>query len=238
MSPARTQSTPGGGLAITPPPPSSKWVKSDPNLPQSVPGPKKIRHSAPPRGPAAPPPGDSAAISAAAGTATALAAPAAPVSPAFAQDDALFYESRVVDSLGLARARLVALRRAHLTEPADFTTRDGAIVYTGAGLDRLLALTLPPEKIASLVPAPASPPPVPQVPPGPPPRVPLIVVKLPPNPRLLVCRHPSVLPGGATVVVRVRHSANFMPGMEITCIESPPKTYQFTGRLPARRGRW
>lgn len=238
MSAAQLQHPPGGGLDLQAPLGPSKWVKSEPNLPQSVSAPKKIPRSAPRRAPAAPPPVDSPAISPPAQGAARPASPDAAVSPALAPDDALFYESRVADSLGLARDRIRELRVTRLTEAADYFSRDGAIVYTGAGLDRLLALTLPPEKTAAPVPVTASPLPAPAIPPGPPPRVPLIVVKLPPNPKLLVCRLPEAPLGCPTVVVRVPNSRHFMPGMEILCIESPPRTFQYTGRLPRSRGRW
>lgn len=145
--------------------------------------------------------------------------------------DLLYWEDRVADSLGIARDRVREIRERHLVSPQHFFTSHGAIVFTDAGLARLLE---------QLNPAPAAAAPTadaPQPPPGPAPRDILRVLRVPvTNKKLLLCARPDGKPG--EVPVRVRDNSNFRPGMDVPALLGAPNFWQHYGRLPRRLGRW
>jgi hypothetical protein len=63
----------------------------------------------------------------------------------------------------------------------------------------------------------------------------MVVRRVPPNIRLLLA---SKLDDRTERVVRVRDNRLFMPGMMLTAIDCGQNLFQFTGRLPRRKGRW
>lgn len=142
----------------------------------------------------------------------------------------LFWEARVADSLGVARKVIAGLRRAHLTPGEHFAKRQNSVVLTAAGLARLAELvkadgaaTFNGEK--------------PAMPPGPRPRGQMVTIKAPLNKRLLWC-HRKGDKARRQVLVRVTSNENFMPGMEFEAVDGGENLWQYTGRLPRRRGRW
>jgi len=145
----------------------------------------------------------------------------------------LFWESKVAESLGVARERIVALRVERLTEGKHFRIVRNAVVLTASGLE-IIASALRPE--ASPSPAIASPaPPALGIQDGPAPRVMMVVRRVPPNIRILLC---SLLNRPNERAVRVRDNRLFMPGMTFQVIDGGANGLQFTGRLPRRKGRW
>jgi hypothetical protein len=74
------------------------------------------------------------------------------------------------------------------------------------------------------------------------PLVELEVLRVPPNPRLIICRY-QILGEEARCMVWVGRNSNFVPGMKFWLLEpSDPSTqsepWSYTGPLPRRRGRW
>jgi hypothetical protein len=70
----------------------------------------------------------------------------------------------------------------------------------------------------------------------------LEVVKIPPNPRLVICRY-WVLGEERRCTVSVGRNCNFVPKMKFWIPEpgdptTRVKPWAYTGRLPKRRGRW
>ena len=162
--------------------------------------------------------------------------PPPPPAPATTPADSgseLFWESKVADSLGVARERIAALRAERLTEGPHFRIVRNAVVLTASGLETI-ASALRPDSLPS--PAVASPaPPALGVQDGPAPRVMMVVRRVPPNIRVLLCS-----PAGSQIerVVRVRDNRLFTPGMVLEAINGGTNGLQFTGRLPRRKGRW
>ena len=138
-----------------------------------------------------------------------------------------------VASRRVARERIAALRAEHLTEGAHFRNVRNAVVLTASGLEIIVAALAP-----RSAPAPADKSPQPQAaacPDGPPERVTMVVRRVPPNLRLLLA---SKLDDRTERVVRVRDNRLFMPGMSLTVIHCGSGLFQFTGRLPRRKGKW
>lgn len=144
-------------------------------------------------------------------------------------DEQRFWESRVAETLGVARKLVCAIRREHLTEGLHYRREKNSVVLTSAGLDRLKQhLGVHPDAPS----LPANP-----TPPGPPPRRQLVVVRVPQNLRLLWCRAKDDR-AQRQVLVRVKENTLFMPGMELEAVACGENFWQYTGRLPRRRGRW
>jgi hypothetical protein len=66
------------------------------------------------------------------------------------------------------------------------------------------------------------------------------VVRLPPNPRLVICR---CVVGGFRCKVWVGRNSNFVPGMRFKVHKSAVETssvtpWKYDGALPRRKGRW
>lgn len=178
---------------------------------------------------------------------------AEPPSCATSPDDGLFWETRVADSLGVARDRLRVLREEHMVENTHYIRRRNAVVLTETGMElitRLLDLS-PASPPRTTEPAPIdrpispekkspAPSPAPFAPPvGPAPRVNVRVTKVPPNRRLLFCTPSAIQEGtSAQFLVRVKTNENFMAGMTMDVISAGSGTYQYVGRLPRRKGRW
>ena len=164
------------------------------------------------------------------------APPAVPAAPPPAAPDVgceLFWEVKVAESMGVARERIAALRAEHLTEGPHFRSVRNAVVLTASGLELIVAALNP-----RSAPAPADKSPQTQAaacPDGPPERVAMVVRRVPPNIRLLLA---SKLDDRTERVVRVRDNRLFMPGMMLTAIDCGQNLFQFTGRLPRRKGRW
>jgi hypothetical protein len=144
--------------------------------------------------------------------------------------DLLYWEDRVADSLGIARDRVREIRERDLISPKHFFTSHGAIVFTDAGLARLLELVNP------TPPASPSSSETMQPPAGPAPRAELRVVRVPINSKLLICAKPDGQAG--ETVVRVRANENFRPGMMVPVLLAAPNFWQHYGRLPRRKGHW
>jgi hypothetical protein len=141
----------------------------------------------------------------------------------------LFWESRVAESLGVARKLVVSIRKEHLAEGAHYRKEKNNVVLTPAGLERLKQrLAVHPD---------STPPPGEATLPGPPPRQQMIVARVPVNLRLLWCRAKGDKTERQTLV-RVKDNTNFMPGMEFQAVQAGENFWQYTGRLPRRKGRW
>jgi hypothetical protein len=74
------------------------------------------------------------------------------------------------------------------------------------------------------------------------PLVELEVLRIPPNPRLVICRY-WVFGEERRCMVRVGRNSNFVPRMTFRLPEPGDPTarlkpWAYTGRLPKRRGRW
>jgi hypothetical protein len=74
------------------------------------------------------------------------------------------------------------------------------------------------------------------------PLVELEVLRIPPNPRLVICRY-RILGEEKRCMVRVGRNSNFVPRMKFSLEEpSDPvaraKPWEYSGPLPRRRGRW
>lgn len=144
-----------------------------------------------------------------------------------AAEDGLFWESKVAKTLGLARDRIRELREQHLEEGADWRTRGNAVVLTARGLEKITALAQG-ETPAAPAPVKAGPPEVAR----------LVVARLCGNHRLLHARRRDAGPEAVALLVRVKTNEHFMAGMEFDAIACGDGTFQFTGRLPRRKGRW
>jgi hypothetical protein len=151
-----------------------------------------------------------------------------------------YHEDRLAPWLGMARKRLSTIRRRALTEGVHWTVHNWTVVYTPEGLTlirrllRDMGVRLPGE----ITPPIEEPPP----PVGPPEKVEVKVVRLYQNTRMLQA---MTMPAAAAeqkpalIMVRVRDNANFMPGMTFTAVHDVrSEHWQFTGRLPRRRGKW
>jgi hypothetical protein len=151
-----------------------------------------------------------------------------------------YHEDRLAPWLGIARLRLSTIRRRALTEGVHWTVHNWTVVYTPEGLTlvrrllRDMGVRLPSE-----ITPPTEEPPAPV---GPPEKVKVKVVRLYQNSRILQA---MTLPADAAaqkpelVMVRVPDTAHFMPGMTFTAVHDVrTEHWQFTGRLPRRRGKW
>lgn len=147
----------------------------------------------------------------------------------------LFWESRVAESLGVARKIVAKLRAKKLTPVEHYRKEKNNVVLTPAGLARLKELLAKQASGATLPTDPATA--TETTPKGPPPRQKMIVVKAPLNPRLLWCRAADDKKS-RQVLVRVTANTNFMPGMEFEAVACGENFWQYTGRLPRRKGRW
>lgn len=152
-----------------------------------------------------------------------------------ANTEQLFWESRVAESLGVARKIVAKLRAKELTAGEHYRKDKNNWVLTPAGLARLKELLAAQAGTATAKGDPATATETP--PPGPPPRKQMIVFRLPMNAKLMWC-HAKGDAARRQVLVRVHDNRNFMPGMEFEAISSGENAWQYTGRLPRRRGRW
>lgn len=142
------------------------------------------------------------------------------------ENSSLFWEGRVASTLGVSRTTLRGLRGQHLTEGEHFTKEAGSVVLTTAGLELIT-------KLVGSSAATDTPP----TPPGPPERVKLIVMRVVRNPHLLVCIDPGDVKQ-KQYLVRVRTNENFMPRMELEAVSAGAGLWQYTGRLPRKKGHW
>lgn len=152
---------------------------------------------------------------------------------------ACYWESRVAAWLGVARKRVVSMRRRALKEGVDWIVHEQDIVYTVQGIQTLrdllrsVGVATAPDKPAEAAESAADETPAPV---GPPKRAKATVVRIYPNRRLM-----QVLPEGekAPVLCRVRDNQNFMPRMTLDVVHDPRSVmWQHVGRLPRRRGKW
>jgi hypothetical protein len=65
----------------------------------------------------------------------------------------------------------------------------------------------------------------------------MVVVRVAVNHRLLWC-YVKDDAKRAQVLVRVRDNKDFMAGMELEAIDAGFNQWQYTGRMPRRKGRW
>lgn len=141
-----------------------------------------------------------------------------------------YWETRTADALGVPRVRIRALRQKHLKASEDFTRRGNSIVLTVAGVEKMTKLVK--AESAAIKAERAK-----DMPSGPPERLKLVVQRIPANPRLLLCLKPDDKTQ-RQYLVRVRTNENFTPKMELEAVNGGQNLWQFTGRLPRRKGRW
>lgn len=146
-----------------------------------------------------------------------------------------FWPARVAESLGITVKRLAVFRKKNLVTPEHFVMEGNAPLLTAAGVARvkelLAAEATPPP--AAIEPATAKE----TIPAGPPRRAKMVVQRVPPNKRLLLCARTDD-PKKAQVLVRISTNENFMPGMTFEAVEGWNNLWQYTGRLPRRKGRY
>lgn len=147
-----------------------------------------------------------------------------------------FWEVNVARELGVARPVVSKLRRRHLLEGEHWSMRGNAVVLTASGLARIKDLLLARGLTAAARPTPPESKETPKA--GPPERVKMRVARLCPNVRLLVCQSIADGPDAVARLVRVKENVNFMPGMVLEAVSAGANLWQFTGRMPRRKGRW
>ena len=69
------------------------------------------------------------------------------------------------------------------------------------------------------------------------PEVELEVIRVGPNPRILVCRY-KILAEELIVKLKVQTTAKFIRGMRIKMVEQEGEEWEYTGSLPRHKGRW
>lgn len=155
----------------------------------------------------------------------------------------MYWEGRVATWLGVSRKRVAALRRRSMSEGDEWIVYRQQVVFTLKGIqalrDRLLSLglvTLDGQPRAAVKASQNEP----AAPVGPPERADAIVLRIYPNPRLMLARIPGTGPTpDRQITVRVRENKNFMAGMRIPVVhDTAAAMWQFSGRLPRSRGRW
>lgn len=147
----------------------------------------------------------------------------------------LFWPARVAESLGITLKRLAVFRKTHLASPEHFVIKANSLLLTPAGVARIKELLAAEVAPAPVVPEPATV--TPSIPAGPPRRAKMVVMRIPPNKRLLLCARLDD-PKKNSVLVRVNTNENFMPRMEFEAIEGGNNLWQYTGRLPRKKGRF
>lgn len=159
-------------------------------------------------------------------------APDLPAPPPEAPVHELYHEDSVATLLGISRARLRQVRK-HL-RPGTHWTFDAAtrrLAYTQEGLE--LLRTLLPARPAKQEPSDAD---LERARTGAVRTAKMRVCRCYPNPRLMLCAELSAPEHG--LLVRVRDNAHFIQGMVIDCTADALGNWQFTGRLPRRRGKF
>ena len=146
-----------------------------------------------------------------------------------------FWPARVAESLGITVKRVTVFRKTHLTTPAHYVTESNTLLLTTAGVARIKELLAAEATPTSPAAAPAAPQDV--IPAGPPTRARMTVLRVTANRRLLLCARVDD-PKKNPHLVRVTTNENFMPRMEFEAIESRDRLWQYTGRLPRRKGRF
>jgi hypothetical protein len=154
--------------------------------------------------------------------------------------DSFYWEDRVAAWLGIARKRILSIRRRALTEGPDWTVRDWQVVYTRDGIEKLRNL-LADLRVSTSQDGPSQEKAEPPAPSGPPEHEKAKVVRIYANSRLMQAMttpsDPEKKP--ALVMVRVRDNKHFMQGMIIDVVhDARSEHWQFSGRLPRRRGKW
>jgi len=150
------------------------------------------------------------------------------------KDDFSIWESQLATRLGLSQRDVAGLRSQHLQEGIDFVKNGRRLLYCEAGVAKLarvltngshaekslptgvlcaeqaVAEVLKPEKFR--------------------------VRRKAMNTHVLEC----VDSAGKIVVVRVRDSANFLPGMEVSAVPygNLPNVFEFSGAYPRFRGKY
>lgn len=184
-----------------------------------------------------------------------VSAPApAPADPAPEFAPPAFREDAVAARFGLPREKIAAIRAAHLAEGRHFATAGNAVVLTPEGVDaigRALEAEASTQRAkVSLVegetaPAPASPAdctggvlaPLPDA--LRPERISVQVVRTFANRRLILARRTRPASQTEPFLVRVRDNTLFHPSLPpFDVIRAGDGTFQYTGRLPRRLGRW
>jgi hypothetical protein len=140
------------------------------------------------------------------------------------------FESDLSARLGVTRRDLVAMRWEHLQEGVDFLKTGRRVVYCNAGIEKLAA-AISNGSSKAMLPAGGLSEPTPT-------RV-LFTFKVrrkPANTRVLECIDET----GKTVIVRVKDSAHFLPGMKVTAVPYGDlhNVYEFAGAYPRFRGKY
>lgn len=168
--------------------------------------------------------------------AAATPAPVASASPD-SLDSGLYWESKVADSLGIARDRLRAIRASKLSEGEDYRLVRREVVLSERGMTKLMSAIGEEGQTAGDLQRPVVGSPL-AVPPGPPARARFQVVRVPANKHLLYAIPEGEHGRAPQVLIRVKDNAFFMQGMRFEAIEAEHNTWQYRGRLPRSRGKW
>jgi hypothetical protein len=138
-------------------------------------------------------------------------------------------EQDVSKKIGVARAVIAEYRKEHLTLGEDWRVERKQVELSQSAVDKISTALGATPALSPITP----PPPVPEA-------VELIVLRLLPNPRLLVAVFPDDLARRHTLYVSVAMNKNFRPGMRIKT--RPPDNgtaiYKLEGRCPRYPGRW
>jgi hypothetical protein len=140
-------------------------------------------------------------------------------------------ETEIVATLGLARAVVRDVRSDHLTRGTHWQHVAGAVCYSDEGRTLLFNLLKaePQKNSAEIGPAEIAPPAAPP----PPAKQSLVCTRTPRNRRIVFAKL-----GGELMRVRVRDSANILPGMTLLCAHVQADLWELAQPLPRARGRW
>ena len=69
------------------------------------------------------------------------------------------------------------------------------------------------------------------------PEVELEIIRVGPNPRILVCRY-RLLAEELLVKLKVHNTSKFVKGMRIKMVEQEGEEWEYRGTLPRHKGRW
>lgn len=141
-----------------------------------------------------------------------------------------YSEAQVAKALGLSRNVIKQLRQRHLDPETDCLRKGkgGSFQLTQSGYEKIIR-QVDQERASAAVAEVETLAAAPQ-------KIEVTVIRTVRNPHLLVCARIDS-PEIPDTLVRVRSNEHFMPGMRMEV--SPSGTmWQYTGRLPKRRGKW
>jgi len=149
-----------------------------------------------------------------------------------AKDEFLHWESHLANRLGIDRREIIRLRQKHLTENSDFVKNGRRLLYSPSGAQKLAKLVLPADELEKWLPTSVleEPQADSQA------LYEFTVRKKSHNAHVLECLDDDK----AVVVVRVRDSSNFLPGMRVTAVPYGKlhNVFEFVGPYPRYRGKY